>query len=206
MARIQQSIEIGVPVRAAYQQLLRFEDYPRFLQEVDVVRRQDANHLHWSVNLSYRTLEWDAEITEQQPDRCIAWHSGNGPITDERIELQPLGPSKSRVTLTIDCDPLQLVPAQDGNADLKVEERMRADLERFRIYVETNGAEASTVVRQMTGEPLSTPQTVRRTQSDYSLSQADDEQDDEQRFHVAEEQSFDQQSDRARHIGHGDRK
>jgi uncharacterized membrane protein len=143
MARIRQTIDLGVPAHAAYRQLLRFEDYPRFLQEVAVVRRNGSAHLHWSVNLSYQSLEWDAEITEELPDRCIAWHSDNGPISDERVELQPLGPGKTRLTLTMDCDPLQLVPAQDGSPGLAVEERLRQDLERFRIYVETSEADAA---------------------------------------------------------------
>jgi uncharacterized membrane protein len=147
MARIQHSIEIGVPVHAVYQQLVHFEDYPRFMQEVDTVRRLDSAHLHWATNMSYQTMEWDAEITEQLPDRCIAWRNVGGPIEAERIELQPLGPGKARVTMTIDCDPLQLIPAQNGNADLAVEERLRENLERFKVYVEANGAEAGTMVR-----------------------------------------------------------
>jgi uncharacterized membrane protein len=148
MARIQQSIEVGVPAHAAYQQLVHFEDYPRFMREVDTVRRLDSSHLHWAANMSYQTLEWDAEITEQLPDRCIAWRNVGGPIAAERIELQPLGPSKSRVTMTMECDPLQLIPAQDGNADEAVAERLREDLERFKLYVEANGAEASAMMRE----------------------------------------------------------
>jgi uncharacterized membrane protein len=149
MATIRQTIDLGVPAHAAYRQLLRFEDYPRFLQEIDVVRRNGSTQLHWSVNLSWQSLEWDAEITEELPDRCLAWHSDNGPISDERIELQPLGPTRTRLTLTMDCDPLQLAPAQDGSPSLAVEERLRQDLERFRIYVETSEAEADTAARDM---------------------------------------------------------
>lgn len=44
-------------------------------------------------------------------------------------------------------------------------------------------------------------ETGRTTQSDYSLSQAADEESEDQRFSVAEEVSFDQQSDAVRHIG-----
>jgi hypothetical protein len=279
MARIQQSIEVGVPVHAAYQQLTHFEDYPRFMQEVDTVRRLDSTHLHWSANMSYQTLEWDAEITEQLPGRCIAWRNIGGPIEAERIDLQPLGPSKSRVTMTMDCDPLQLIPAQDGNADDAVAERLRDDLERFKSWIEANGAEASAMVRltrdiseemrsetmrseamrssrtadntppaasgyaagsegwagnEDPSEPMTPashlasegpgwgkdttatpsapsvasstvrpaePQAGKSTQSDYSLSQSQDEQADDARFGVAEEQSFDQQSEQARRIG-----
>ena len=261
MARIQQSIDVGVPAHAAYQQLIRFEDYPRFMQEVDTVQRIDNLHLHWSANMSLRTLEWDAEITDQQPDRCIAWRNIGGPIDAERIELQPLGPSKSRVTMTMECDPQQLIPAQENNADQAVAERLRDDLERFKSWVETNGAEASAMLhatreiseamrkdRAADDKPPATssyaagsegwdgsedpsqpatssshyasegpgwsnvqsgsqdaPQSGKTTQSDYSLSQSQEAQAgagaDEERFSVAEEQSFDQQSDQARRIG-----
>ncbi|HYD82077.1 MAG TPA: SRPBCC family protein [Paucimonas sp.] len=151
MARIQQSIDLGVPVHAAYQQLLRFEEYPHFMQEVDTVRRIDDTHLHWAANVSYQTLEWDAEIIEQSPDRCVAWRNSGGPIDAERIELQSIGPSRSRMTMTMECDPLQWIPAQDGNADQAVAERIREDLERFKAYVETHGAEASTMLRETRG-------------------------------------------------------
>ncbi|HJV81202.1 SRPBCC family protein [Noviherbaspirillum sp.] len=136
MTRIQQSIEVGVPLHAAYQQLTCFEDYPRFMQDVDTVRQLDDTHLHWSSKLSYQTMEWDAEITEQQPDRCIAWRNTSGPSNAGRLELQAVGAAKARVTLTMECEPNTLLAAPDGNTEAMMAHRLEQDLACFKAYVE----------------------------------------------------------------------
>jgi uncharacterized membrane protein len=137
MARIQQSIGVEAPVHQVYQQLTQFEDYPRFMQEVDIVQQRDPTHLHWIANMSYQTLEWDMEITEQYPDRCIAWRAADGPVTAARVELEAAGVDRTQLTMTMECDPLQLVPAQDGNADTAVARQLEQDLARFKALVET---------------------------------------------------------------------
>jgi|GEM_PF-621223 len=141
MARIQQSIEVGVPVHVAYNQLTQFEDYPRFMQDVDLVEQIDDTHLHWAAHTPARSVEWNAEIVEQHPDRCIAWRNDGGPIQGGRVEVEQTGSDRTRVTLAMDCDPLQLAPVQDGNADTEVARRMEQDLARFKQYVETRGSE-----------------------------------------------------------------
>ncbi|WP_292932785.1 SRPBCC family protein [Noviherbaspirillum sp.] len=194
MTRIQQSIEVGVPLHAAYHQLTRFEDYPRFVQDVDTVRQLDDTHLHWSSKLSYQTMEWDAEITEQQPDRCIAWRNTSGPTNAGRLELQAVGADKARVTLTMECEPNEILVAPDGDTEAVMTHRLEQDLACFKAYVEGrevgNGAPAAAL-----GEA------ARSTQSEASLSQASAERSGDERFSVAEEQNFDAQSDQARRVG-----
>jgi uncharacterized membrane protein len=41
MARISQSVDINVPAQAAYNQLTQFEDYPRFMEEVESAEQVD---------------------------------------------------------------------------------------------------------------------------------------------------------------------
>jgi uncharacterized membrane protein len=144
MATIQQSIEVDVPVHTAYQQLTQFEHYPRFMQYVEAVQQTDDTHLHWSSRMPHRSMEWDSEITEQLPDRCIAWRTVSGPASSGKVELQPTGAGAARVTLTMECDPLQFAPAQDGNADSALARRIEQDLVRFKKLVETPGLQAGT--------------------------------------------------------------
>lgn len=67
MTTIQQSIEINVPVHVAYGKLRRFEEYPRFMQDIEAVSQPDDTHLHWRANMSDRYVKWNAEITERRP-------------------------------------------------------------------------------------------------------------------------------------------
>lgn len=182
MPAIRQSIEVGAPVHAVYQQLTRFEDYPRFMQDIDIVRQVDPTHLHWAAHLSYQPIEWDTEITEQTPDRCIAWRNTSGPTHAGRAELQSAGPHSARLTLTLETD-VGAIPASD--AELALTQQLQQDLEDFKEFIEARDSE---------GQAL---QAAHSTQTEAALSQPDQQS----RAAVAEEQSFDQQSAQARHIG-----
>ena len=69
---VEDSIEVEVPVSTAYNQWTQFEDFPNFMQDVIEVRQIDDTHLHWRARIAGKEEEWDAEITNQIPDRRIA--------------------------------------------------------------------------------------------------------------------------------------
>jgi uncharacterized membrane protein len=46
MEAIEKSIDIDVPVRAAYNQWTQFEEFPRFMEGVEQVKQIDDTHLH----------------------------------------------------------------------------------------------------------------------------------------------------------------
>lgn len=142
MATIQQSIEINVPVHAAYSKLTRFEEYPRFMQDIEAVKQLDDTHLHWSAKMSDRNMEWDSEITEQRLDRCIAWRNLDNPQSAGKVELQEMGQDKASVTLTMECEPEHMLASRDGNAENAMIRRVREDLARFKKLVETRDAES----------------------------------------------------------------
>ena len=214
MARIQQSIDISVPVHIAYNQLTQFEDYPRFMQDVETVHQLDDTHLHWSARMAYQTMEWDSEITEQIPDRCIAWRNAGGPIDAGKVEVQALGQDQARITLTMECDPSRL-PAQAGNVEDLLAKQVGDDLQRLKDFMESRsenqGAQSGgdnigktigqTADEQREGEASAPQQAGESTQSEASLSQPGEESEDDGRYSIAAEQSFDQQSDQARRVG-----
>jgi uncharacterized membrane protein len=81
MSSIEKSIEVNVPARVAYNQWTQFEEFPRFMEGVETVRQLDDRHLQWRAEIGGKTLEWKAEISEQIPDKRIAWHSLKGHAT-----------------------------------------------------------------------------------------------------------------------------
>jgi uncharacterized membrane protein len=47
MVRVEESVEVRVPVSTAYNQWTQFEEFPRFMEYVEEVRQLDDTHLHW---------------------------------------------------------------------------------------------------------------------------------------------------------------
>jgi uncharacterized membrane protein len=74
-SNIMQSIDVNVPVRTAYNQWTQFEEFPMFMQGVESVEQLDDETLRWKAEIGGKTKEWTARITEQTPDKRIAWTS-----------------------------------------------------------------------------------------------------------------------------------
>jgi uncharacterized membrane protein len=136
VSAIQESVDVGVAAREAYDRWTRFEEFPRFMEGVEEVRRLDETHLHWVARIAGREVEWDAEITEREPDRRVAWRSISGARNDGAVELQPLGDEATRVSVTIEHgDEGPAAAAALGAAG----RRVRGDLGRFRQMIESRG-------------------------------------------------------------------
>jgi len=139
MATIQQSIEVNVPLRTAYNQWTQFEEFPRFMEGVREVRQLDDAHLHWLAERDGREIEWESEITDQVPDRRIAWRDigavPQGPHNSGCVSFEPLQPDKTRVLMTMEYQPH--VPASASfAAERTVAQRIEQDLVRFKQLLE----------------------------------------------------------------------
>jgi CBS domain-containing protein len=134
MATIRHSIDIKAPVHILYNQLTHFEDYPRFMDEVESVSRVDDTHLHWTAHMAGQPLEWDAEISEQQEDRCIAWRNLGGPAGEGRVDLQSRGKDDSRLTFTLQAPPEPQATEED------IAQRLHGHLLRLKEIVESQTA------------------------------------------------------------------
>jgi len=140
MSVIEKSIEINVPVRAAYNQWTQFEEFPKFMEGVTQVKQIDDTHLHWKADIGGKAKEWNAEITEQIPDERIAWRSRDGAMNAGVVTFHRLSDSKSKVMLQMEYDPEGLVE-KAGDAVGVVSQRVVGDLERFKQYIESRGQE-----------------------------------------------------------------
>ena len=78
MSKIERSVDVDVPVREAYDQWTQFEEFPRFMDGVERVQQLDDTHLHWVAQIAGQRKEWDAEITQQEPDQRVAWTATDG--------------------------------------------------------------------------------------------------------------------------------
>ncbi|HKY71284.1 MAG TPA: SRPBCC family protein [Nitrospira sp.] len=140
MSVIEKSIEINVPVRAAYNQWTQFEEFPKFMEGVKHVKQIDDTHLHWKAEIGGKEKEWDAEITEQIPDERIAWRNRNGAKNAGVVTFHRLSDSTSKVMLQLEYDPEGVVE-NVGDTMGVVSQRVIGDLERFKQYIESRGHE-----------------------------------------------------------------
>ena len=135
---IEQSIDLDVPVRAAYDQWTRFEEFPQFMKGVEEIRQIDDRHLHWVAELGGTRHEWDAEITEQQPDERVAWRNTDGKDNAGVVTFHKLSDTSSRVMVQIDFVP-EGIKEKVGAAINAPDRQVKGDLERFKELVEAKG-------------------------------------------------------------------
>lgn len=140
MSNIEQSIDVNVPVRTAYNQWTQFEEFPQFMEGVEEVKQLGDKRLHWRANIAGKQEEWDAKITEQEPDMRVAWTSTTGAHNAGVVTFHRIDDSKTRVMLQVDYEPEGVVE-NVGDALGFVSRRVKGDLDRFKTFIEARGKE-----------------------------------------------------------------
>ena len=132
---IQQSVDVAVPIKEAYDQWTRFEDWPEFMHRVDSVQQTDDSTVHFSTKVWGITKEFEAEIVEQRPDERIEWHSEDGLMHSGVVTFHQLAPRLTRIEVTLDVKPDSLLE-KAGRGMRFTKRAVRGDLHRFKAYVE----------------------------------------------------------------------
>ena len=140
MSTIEKSIELGVPARTAYNQWTQFEEFPRFMEGVEEVKQIDDTHLHWRARVGGKEEEWDAEITEQLPDKRIAWHNTSGAKNAGVVTFHRLSDDSSKVMLQLEYEP-QGITEKVGDLIGVLTARVEGDLQRFKEFIEERKSE-----------------------------------------------------------------
>jgi uncharacterized membrane protein len=141
MSNIEESIEVGVPVRTAYNQWTQFEEFPRFMEGVEEIRQIDDTTTHWRTKVAGQEKEFDARITEQIPDERIAWSSQEGADQAGVVTFHRIDEGTTRVMLQMDVEPEGAVE-KVGDALGLVKRRVKGDLGRFKELIESRGTES----------------------------------------------------------------
>jgi uncharacterized membrane protein len=141
MASVNESIEVSVPVSMAYNQWTQFEEFPSFMEGVESVRQLDDRRLHWTAEIAGKRHEWDAEITNQDPDRRVAWRARDGKYNSGEVTFEPLDANRTRINVAMTYDAEGLVESL-GSALGADDRRVKGDLKRFKEFIESRGAES----------------------------------------------------------------
>jgi uncharacterized membrane protein len=136
--KVEQSVQVDVPVSTAYGQWTQFEDFPHFMGGVKEVRQLDDRRLHWVAEIAGVRREWEASVLEQVPDQKVAWAATSGATNAGAVRFEPLGAGSTLVHLTLEYEPEGVVE-QAGDKLGIVGRQVTSDLERFKRLVEDQG-------------------------------------------------------------------
>ncbi len=139
--KVEKSIQVDVPVSTAYGQWTQFEDFPHFMEGVKELRQLDDTTLHWTVEIAGQVREFDAKITEQNPDERIAWTTIDGPHQAGVVTFHRLGDDHTKVMLQMEYETEGAVEAV-GSAVGADNRRVQGDLGRFKELIESRGQES----------------------------------------------------------------
>lgn len=137
---IEQSIEVEAPITTVYNQWTQFEEFPQFMEGIERIDQTDDRNLHWVAHFAGEHHEWDAEITEQNPDERIAWRNTTGKDNAGVVTFHKLADNCTRVMVQMDWAP-EGIKEKIGAAFGADDARVKGDLGRFKELVESRGSE-----------------------------------------------------------------
>jgi uncharacterized membrane protein len=139
MPKIEDSIEVQVPVHQAYNQWTQFEQFPKFMEGIQSVQQLDDTHVQWVAEIRGESRQWTTEITEQQPDKKIAWKTIDGEVkNDGVVTFEQVGDTQTRVNLQMEVEGESNAENVAGDLLGIVKGQVHGDLERFKQLVENH--------------------------------------------------------------------
>jgi uncharacterized membrane protein len=162
---------VNKPPQEVYRYWRDLEHLPAFMAHVREVRSLDGGkRSHWVAEApGRRTIEWDADVVEDQPDRLIRWRStGDADIQNAgEVQFQPAPGGRGtevRVHLSYAQPGGRLGKAVATLFGEAPDQQVRDDLARFKQLLETGqivrsegtpeGPLASRLLRQRPAVPL----------------------------------------------------
>lgn len=160
---VQKTITIDAPVEQVFGFWTAYENFPRFMSRVLVVRPDSRERRsHWTVaGPAGIPVEFDAEVSALVPNEALAWRTIEGaPVAHAGIvRVEPTGDGRTRVHIRMSYNPpggwLGHGVAAAFGADPK--RSLDADLLRMKTLIETGQAPrdaAQPVVRSDQSLPM----------------------------------------------------
>jgi uncharacterized membrane protein len=139
----EESTEVNAPISEVYRRWTDFARFPEFMRNVQEVRPVGGDRYHWKARILGIKQEWDAEITEREPQRRVSWRSVNGAYNAGTVSLSELPNARTEVRVRLEYSPPGGQTGQQLDKLTQTTKReVKEDLENFR--------------RALTGEPALT--------------------------------------------------
>ncbi|MGW6733859.1 SRPBCC family protein [Streptomyces sp. NPDC055013] len=132
-------VDVGVPLRTAYDQWTQYQDFSTFAKGVKNANRADDTSSDWQMKVFWSNRSWKAHTTEQVPDDRIAWTSeGAKGTTKGVVSFHRLAENLTRVLLVIEYYPKGLFE-KTGNIWRAQGRRARLDLKNYVRFITLKG-------------------------------------------------------------------
>ncbi|MGW4224488.1 SRPBCC family protein [Streptomyces bauhiniae] len=136
---IVEDIEVGVPVREAYDQWTQFQEFSTFAKGVVSVEKADDTSSNWKVKVAKSTRSWKANVTEQVPDERITWTTEGAKGTVKGVvTFHAITDNLTKVLLVLEYFPKGLFE-KTGNIWRAQGRRARLDLKLYRKFIMMRG-------------------------------------------------------------------
>ncbi len=137
VTNIVETIEVGVPVRVAYNQWTRFGDFPSFMKKVEQAENDSDEKMTWKAQVFWSHRSWESTIVRQVPDKLIHWRSkGEKGSVDGTVSFHELAPDLTRILVVLEYHP-QGFFEHTGNLWRAQGRRVRLELKHFVRHVMT---------------------------------------------------------------------
>ncbi|WP_030411260.1 SRPBCC family protein [Streptomyces sp. NRRL S-1448] len=128
-------LDVGVPVRTAYDHWTQYEKFSRFTKGVRNVSPHDETSSDWKAKVGPSTRGWKATVQEQIPDDRIVWTSeGSKGSTRGAVSFHELAPNLTRIVLVVEYYASGFFE-KTGNIWRAQGRRLRLDFKHFQRYV-----------------------------------------------------------------------
>ncbi|MFM9613086.1 SRPBCC family protein [Streptomyces niveiscabiei] len=136
---VMEHVDVGVPLRTAYDQWTRFQDFGSFAKGVKSADRADDTRSDWRLKVFWSSRSWQAMTTEQIPDERISWTSqGAKGTTKGAVTFHRLADNLTRVLLVVEYYPAGLFE-RTGNLWRAQGRRIRLDLKNYARFITLKG-------------------------------------------------------------------
>ncbi|MFK4068223.1 SRPBCC family protein [Streptomyces sp. NPDC029674] len=132
-------VDIGVPLREAYDQWTQYQEFSTFAKGVKGATVANDTDSDWKLKVFWSNRSWKAHTTEQVPDQRITWTSEGGKGTTKGVvTFHALAENLTRVLLIIEYYPKGLFE-KTGNIWRAQGRRARLDLKHFARHISLRG-------------------------------------------------------------------
>ncbi|MEQ8148177.1 SRPBCC family protein [Streptomyces sp. OP7] len=136
---IMEYIDVGVPLRTAYDQWTQYQDFSTFAKGVKSANKSDDTTSDWQAKIWWSNRSWKASTSEQVPDDRIAWSTEGAKGTMKGVvSFHKIAENLTRVLMVIEYYPSGFFE-KTGNIWRAQGRRARLDLKNFARFITIKG-------------------------------------------------------------------
>jgi uncharacterized membrane protein len=149
--KVEETVVVNLPVTTVYNQWTQFEEFPHFMGGIKQITQLSDDRLEWVAEIGGIRRQWEARILEQVPDRKVSWAATEGATNAGSVTFEDLG-GTTRVALVLEYEPEGLVEKVGDKLNV-VENQAKADLQRFKEFVESESYATGAWRGAVVGQP-----------------------------------------------------